>query len=212
MGVDSSKITTIYDGLETDEIARVNDSDRNGDLIRIIITGHIQPNKGQMQIVEAIGHIPSDKRKKIRLDIVGEAYPDYKKKIVDYIAKNHLENIVRFTGYQTGIYQKLSGYDIGITASKAEGFGRCTVEYMMAGLLTIASDTGANPELITDRETGILFHYGDSVDLAKKIEWCIDHRDECAQIAQRGCDFSREEYSDIKNADNVIKLYQTVLS
>ena len=210
MGIDSKKILTVYDGLETDEIKKRKN--RTNNILKIIITGHIQPNKGQLQIVEAISKISADKRQKIQLDIVGEAYSDYKNKIVNSIKKNHLEDIVHFTGYQTGIYKKLCNYDIGITASKAEGFGRCTVEYMMAGLLTIASDTGANPEIIQNGETGILYHYGDSSDLAKKIEWCIDNREECTKIAQRGCDFSRETYSDIRNAENVYRLYQEILN
>ena len=50
--------------------------------------------------------------------------------------------------YPTVSYTHLDVY-------KRQGFGRVTVEYMCAGLAVIASDCGANPELIQHDVTGI---------------------------------------------------------
>ena len=60
-------------------------------------------------------------------------------------------------------------YNIGLMCSKKEGFGRVTVEYISAGLYVIASNTGANPEIIK-KEFGELYKYGDTKDLINKIK------------------------------------------
>ncbi len=211
-GIEAKKVRCIYNGIEPELITRKEYKTTATKKIEIVITGHIQPNKGQLQIVEAIALLPDLIKEKISLDIIGEAYPDYKRKILKSIKRNQLESIVRFTGYQKNIFQILSNYDIGFTGSRAEGFGRCTVEYMMAGLLTIASDTGANPELIEDKRTGILYRYGDVEDLSKKIEWVITHEDERNCIAQNGCEFVRIRYSQNKSAAEVYEVYKECLN
>ena len=77
-------------------------------------------------------------------------------------------------GYREDVCSLLHEYDCGVMCSRSEGFGRVTAEYMMAGLPVIASDTGANPELVNEGQTGLFYRWGDTSDLAKKIEMLAD--------------------------------------
>ena len=59
--------------------------------------------------------------------------------------------------------------DIALVCSRAEAFGRVTIEAMKYGLPVIAANTGASPEIIKDGETGLLYEYGNQVSLEEKI-------------------------------------------
>lgn len=165
-GIETQKIVTIYNGIEKNKfIRKVN---RQDDKLKLVITGHIQPNKGQLQIVKAIAFLPPEIRQNVQLDIIGEGYKDYIRKINKYIKRHSLSNVF-LRGYCDNVPKKLSEYDVGVVCSKAEAFGRVTVEYMRAGLYVIASDQGANKELVSKNNMGTLYKYGNIQSLSECI-------------------------------------------
>lgn len=172
-GIDKNKIITVYNGIDWEGFSRKQHT--SGGTVKLVIVGHVQQSKGQLQLVEAISMLPQGIKSKLQVDILGEGYPDYIYKINRVIKKNHLDNI-HFLGYCDDIPRKLAEYDIGVMCSKSEGFGRVTLEYLLAGLYVIASNTGANPELITSRETGLLYEYGDPASLATCIQEVLEKR------------------------------------
>ena len=206
IGLNSDKAFVVYNGFDTGKIKKCAKLEK--DKIKIVITGHVQPNKGQLQLVKAVTALPEDSRNKVQLDIIGEAYPDYKKKIETLIKENCMEDQIRLLGYQDNINEILAEYDIGVTCSKAEGFGRCTVEYMLAGLLTIASDTGANNELIENNVTGLLYKYNDIAQLTNVIQWGVVHRKESWIIAHAGCKAARSKFSREQYVRDIYNVYE----
>jgi glycosyltransferase involved in cell wall biosynthesis len=210
MQIEDSKAYTVYDGMDSSAIKKRTKKGKDG-IVRIVITGHIQPNKGQIQIVKAIAKLPDNLKARVQLDIIGEAYKDYKKQIDKIIETNNLKKQIHFLGYQNNVNEILSEYDIGVTCSKAEGFGRCTVEYMLAGLLTIASDTGANPEIIRNRESGLLYEYDNIESLTKAIQWCMENPNESEIIAEEGYKFAMDKYSIEQSVNKVYEVYKNVI-
>ena len=57
--------------------------------------------------------------------------------------------------------------------SRAEAFGRVTVEAMKLGLPVIGAARGATPELVRDGWNGLLYAHGDANELAGKIDRSI---------------------------------------
>lgn len=191
-GIRADKITTVYNGIEDKKIVpRKKKQDKK---LKLVILGHIQPSKGQIQIVEALTLLEQRVRTNIQLDIIGEGYKDYLRKIRKIIKKYNLDN-VNLLGYCNNVPDKLPEYDVGIVCSKAEGFGRVTVEYMRAGLYVIASDTGANPELILNNSIGKLYEYGNVRSLARCIEDIYINRNEYASRQPVSSLFRMEEYA-----------------
>ena len=82
--------------------------------------------------------------------------------------------------------QILQRSDVGLMLSTNEAFGRVTVEYMMQNLAVIASDTGANPEIITNGETGLLYELGDVESLADKMKSLIEDHTLLGALAEKG--------------------------
>ena len=113
---------------------------------------------------------------------------------------------MKFLGACSDVYDRLKDYHVGLMCSKAEGFGRVTIEYMHASLVVIASDGGANPELIRDRETGLLYTREDTKTLTEKMIYLWEHRDKMAEIADKG-QIEAKKYTKQNNAYEIFMEY-----
>jgi glycosyltransferase involved in cell wall biosynthesis len=60
-------------------------------------------------------------------------------------------------------------YDIYLFPSLYEPFSLTLIHALALGIPTIASNTGGNPEIVTNEESGLLFAKGDAADLARAI-------------------------------------------
>lgn len=146
----------------------------------------------------------------VRLDIVGWEDPAYRAQLEQRVAALELGANVRFLGARNDVYSILKDYDVGLTCSRSEGFGRVTAEYMHARLGVIASDTGANPELIGTGE-GLLYPLGDVEALAERICRFFYDRQLLEVVAEAGYCKAREQYTKQINADNLLVLYRRML-
>lgn len=206
--LDAKKMCVVYDGVNAGKIKENAECAENK--IKVIMTGHIQPNKGQLHLIKAVAKLPVRFRNLVEVDIVGEAYKDYLKEIKRFIEEMGLESQIHFLGYRNDISNILCRYDIGVTCSRAEGYGRCTVEYMMAGLATIASDTGANVEIIENNVTGMVYRYGDIENLSDILKWLIEHAEERELIAQNGMKTARTRFSGNQYIEEIYGVYKNV--
>ena len=212
-GLNANKVRVIYNGVDTNRFhikAYKNNKLEDQETINIIMSGAITPSKGQIQAIKALSLIPQDIRKKIKLDLYGTAAKEYSDYLKGYIMKLGLENTVAFKGYQSNIEREIPKYDIGLVCSKAEGFGRVTIEYMLSDVCVIASDTGANPELIKNGENGLLYQLNNHKDLANKIIELIGNEELIKKIRKNGQLFAKEGFSKEKNAYNIYKEYERI--
>lgn len=208
-GLKRNQIEVVYNGVDADRFDIRRDKKDTGK-IRMIFSGAIIPSKGQMQVIQALAGLESELKKKIKLDIYGTGAKEYLWKLNRIIKANDLEQCVEFKGYCDHLYEKVNSYDIGFVCSKSEGFGRVTVEYMMSGLCVIASDTGANPELVKDSVNGMIYHYNNINDLRSKIRKAINDMDEVKKLSENAYAFSKETFTAANNAANIYKIYESV--
>lgn len=211
-GLNQSNSCVVYDGVDSSGFIE-NMGYQNRE-IRFVIIGNIIEGKGQLEVAKAFSRLPSEVRAKSTLDMYGEGDPRYINQIHQFIDKSGLTSSIRLRGLIDDVPKVLSEYDVGITASRAEGFGRVTVEYMMAGLAVVASDTGANRELLTGadgRLCGLLYDYGDDDAMTNCLERLADdevlRRDLAVRGKARGGFFTAEA-----NAAAVYNLYCELLS
>ncbi len=212
-GIASEKFDLVYNGVNTDKIrSNPNRKTLKESTLKIIFTGTICPTKGQIELIEALGNLPDLYKNKFKVDFFGSCTKDYKVYLESVIKKKKIEDIVEFCGYSNNIYSILQNYAIGVVCSKAEAFGRITPEYMAAGLITIASNTGANPELIDDNVDGFLYQYGDSTDLTRKLIQIYDMDEKVRiKISNNAEKKAREKFTAERNAEEVFNVYRKVL-
>lgn len=205
-GLPEDKVSVIYNGINPGLF--LEKQYKKDAVLKLVIVGRIEENKGQLQLVKAITLLSPEVRKLVKVTIIGEGYGEYKKKIMEILERSDIKEQVEFPGYVSNVPKELSFYDIGVVASKGEAFGRITAEYMHAGLLVLASDTGANPELIDDHVNGMIYHYGDSEDLAHRIEEIYQNRELVELYGKAAKEKAVSRFSKDRYVDEVYDLYQ----
>ena len=209
-GISSRKITRIYDGIKAAQFP-VRESIFEGEQVKVAFCGSITPFKDQEQLINAFIQMPGDERNGFIVDIWGAGKQSYVDNLIRKIKENGLDDVIRFKGYSSNLYRELYNYDVGVNCSNSEAFGRVTVEYMMAGLLVLASDTGANTELLQDGLTGILYQKADTSSLVNKLLWIKKNRKVCKSLAYNGCAYAKDNYSIEVNTVKFYKYYQTLM-
>lgn len=211
-GITPEKIDRIYNGVSQQGISPKADYNaaRERKSMRMVMTGNVSITKGQIWAIEAVRRL-HDEGIQVTLDIFGDGVHSYEKELRRKIREYGIEHLVKFRGYQKDIGNYLSQSDIGLMCSRDEGFGRVTVEYMLAGLCVIASNTGANPELIEDGVSGLLYQYGDTSSLANTIKRCVEDSELRRRLSEQGRLRANMEFTATKNAMQVYNVYEHVL-
>lgn len=211
-GIRPEKIIRIYNGVDDDMPQKANYRKNSGEPLRMVMAGGISETKGQGQLIEAVGKLPARTLERITLDIIGDVNMKsvYVKQLSKMIGGGYSGHI-RMLGYREDVCSLLHEYDCGVMCSRSEGFGRVTAEYMMAGLPVIASDTGANPELVNEGQTGLFYRWGDTSDLAKKIEMLADDALLCERMGLQAAAYAHANLTAYKNAQCIYEEYRSIL-
>lgn len=210
-GLSRDKCLRIYDGIDQSSFCVRHERSSVG--LHIVMTGTLLEGKGQMALIRALACLDDKIKPYITADIVGGGSSKYKSKLERAISASSLQSNVRLLGHIDNIAEILPQYDVGIVGSRAEGFGRVTIEYMASGLAVIATSSGANRELLRDDsgDFGFYFEFGDYEALASQIQILYSNPRALTEAARRGVIRSKA-FTCEANADSVYQLYRKVIS
>jgi glycosyltransferase involved in cell wall biosynthesis len=76
--------------------------------------------------------------------------------------------------------------DVILSCCPLEGFGRATVEAMLAGKPVVAARGGGNDELVRDGVNGLFYRAGDAAELAQRLEDLAANPAERARFGEEG--------------------------
>lgn len=209
-GYDEKKITVVYNGIDDSDIEPKQITNNESDIIRIVFTGFIIETKGQRKLLNELLLLNKSILDKVVVDFIGSGDPAYVAELKKYVIDNGLEKHVNFLGRREDVHTILHNYDVGLVCSRAEAFGRVTAEYMLARLCVLASNTGANDEIIVDGESGILYDYHVKGSLAKKIEYIVNNKKERDRIAENAFLRAKNNFVTKINANNVVNVYRKI--
>lgn len=238
IGLDADKIKVVYDGIDVDRVqqregsaveaaaeAAAVEENAAGESaaeaaatpqprkLRLVMCGDVSSLKGQDQAIRALALIKeASVRKNITLDVFGEVHSEkaYMGDMQRIIEGSGLTGNVVFRGYSSQLASLLKGYDCGIVCSRREGFGLATAEFMAAGLAVIASDTGANSELIEDGVSGLIYHYQDVADLSAKIETLYKDPGKLDSFGRSARNAVEEKFTIGVNCRGILDVYREV--
>ena len=211
-GIASDRIQLIYDGIRH-ELFDVNNrehllSNSSEDKVKIVFLGGYCKEKGQEEFIQVLKKISPSILKKLQVDFYGSGDSSYIQKIAKPLVDS---GIVRINAYVPDIYKRLNSYDVGINCSSAEGFGRVTVEYMLAGLCPLVSNRGANTELVEDRLNGIIYEKGNCNDLVEKTAFLVSNPEIIHKYGLAARNRAIKLFTMSKHANAVMQLYLDVL-
>lgn len=133
-----------------------------------ICVGALVPAKGPMVLLKAIRQL-NQSGIRVHLAFAGEGM--YRHELEIFCSENDLSDQVHFLGQRNDIPNLLSGTIDGfITPTLFECYPLVLGEAGLAGLPTIATNTGGIPHIIGHEKTGLLVEPNDSNSLASAIE------------------------------------------
>lgn len=208
---DVNKMQVILNGINEQQFYLSKHHIFKNHFLRIAIIGTISYYKGQFCVVEAIDKLVKNGYKNLGVWIIGKGNEKIENELLNLINKKKLDKYISLVGYQKNIVNWLENIDIVLTCSKAEAFGRTTVEAMLAGCLVIGARSAGTLELIQDNETGLLYQEGSADDLAGKIERAINEKQKMISVAQNGQQYMLHNMTASINAQKIYKEYCKIL-
>lgn len=206
--IPKEKIELVYNGVVPKDAA--NNANHENEILEFVMVGAVQKAKNQLEALHALGLLKK-RGYEAHLNFIGTADQTYLSILKEYIIRNSLENSIKFWGERDDVPNILSGMDVGLMLSNNEAFGRVTVEYMMQNLAVIASNSGANPEIIVDGESGLLYQLGNVEELANKMCFCIENREAMNRLSSCGKSVASKKFISIRNTEAVYKIYCELL-
>lgn len=179
-----------------------------------LISGNLHRNKGQNLALQAAKILREKGVEDFELWIAGQAsaMSDSKKfeEELKAFSERHLQGICKFLGFVSDMKEVRQRADIELVCSNREAFGRVTIEAMMSGNPVLATDTGANPELIEDRQNGRLFKNGNAGDLAEKMQWFMENPECVERCGKAAYDFAKNRFLSCYNTASIEELYKEI--
>lgn len=182
------KLSLIYDDVQLDRV--VVPVKFNSNNIDLLVVGTLCEGKGQDFLIESIYRLKS-KGIKVNLGVAGNDKTEYGSYLKNKVNQLDLNNEVIFHGFCENMTSLREKYSVCVVASSSEAFGRVTIEGMANSQLIIASDSGANPELVKHGITGFLYRSGDIESFCSVLSDIITKDEaEVYKIIQAGKTFS----------------------
>jgi glycosyltransferase involved in cell wall biosynthesis len=210
-GLNGKNITVIHNGLKaTDngdyaDVAYLRQQYSLSENSFVIGTvGRLVPIKGQSFLIKAMAEVVKE-IKNCHLLIAGEG--PLRNNLQAEIEKLKISQNVRLIGYVHDIKVLMATLDLFVLPSLSEGLPISLLEAMAVKKPVIASDAGGIRELVTDRKDGILVPPSDSTCLAKAIKLLYYDKILMSNIAVRGEEKVKNEFSSSSMADNYKSIY-----
>ena len=169
--LNKSKPVTIYKGhdlqwYEHTEPASLGELGIPEGAFVLICVANNRPRKGVPVLLEATRYVPADLPLHVLLVGGGMDSPE----IAALIEASPMAQRIHALGYRDDIPALMSACDASVLpATKREGLPKTVIESMVYGIAPIVTATGGSPELVVDRECGLVVPPSDAKALAAAI-------------------------------------------
>lgn len=208
------KLRVIHNGVDTEKFQRgKRDRERlfpgSGDGALVVLVGNMHTDvKGHPWLIAAAPAVVREfPATRFVLAGDGASRSAFEQQVADLGLR---ENFL-FLGRRSDIPDVLASCDIAVLPSRAEGLPNAVLEYMAAGLPTIASRVGGNPELVQDGVTGLLVPAQDAAALSDALLVLLRDPELSRRIAANGRRLATQGFSFDRLVREVDALYTELL-
>jgi len=213
-GIAASKIRVIYNGVDLERFsAKARDrswlAPNAGQEKWIVLVGNMHSDvKGHPCLIAAAGTVARE-FPGVRFVLAGdgEVRPDFEQQV----AQLGLQSNFLFLGRRDDVPRVLACCDIAVLPSKAEGLPNAVLEYLAAGLPTVASRVGGNAEIVQDGKTGLLVPPDHPSALAEALLRLLRDPGFAVNLGSHGRDYVTSEFSFRRMIENTDQLYTELL-
>ena len=140
-----------------------------------------------------------------RFWIVGEGY--LRPSLESLAHESGLGGAVLFLGRRKEVEALLHHFTVGVICSDSEGLSNAIMEYMAAGIPSVATDTGGNPELIRHGRTGYLVPPGDHKALAAALSSLLAFPEQANAIGMTARVDASQQFSVAGMVNQTVRIY-----
>lgn len=123
----------------------------------------------------------------------------------------HITDHVTFTGYREDARSLMSQVDLTALTSLWEGLPLTAIEAFAARKTIVATAVDGTPELVTDKENGLLIPPKSPEAIANAILWMMDHPEEKARMEQAAFTRYEEGFTIEKFIDGYASCYTKIM-
>jgi glycosyltransferase involved in cell wall biosynthesis len=174
------------------------------------VFSRLEFQKGQHLVIEAVKKL-RDKNVPAKLYIAGDVmYKDYKESLLAQVSASGLHEHVVFKGFLTQPKLAMMGMDILVLPSRNEAFGLVLIEAMRCGVAVMGVNAGGVPEIIDHNQTGLLFEWDNTDQLAAQLEYLFNHPVSKNELALRGKQKADKEFDSDLHFNQLENLFLTL--
>jgi glycosyltransferase involved in cell wall biosynthesis len=157
---------------------------------RVGIVARVVPLKNFELFLQA-ARLVANKHSHVRFHIVGdkgflESELEYFRRIEELVRELNLSEGVTFHQPVEDLSPILGGFDLLVSSSHIETFGRTLIEAMAMSKPVVATLVGGVPEVVADGEVGFLVPPGDAEAMAEKINLLIEDAELRKTMGRKG--------------------------
>lgn len=197
-----SKIFCVYNGVDTD---CVRDCRKKHDTFCIGYAGRIDPSKGIIDLILALENL---KYNSCRLIIAGDDNVQYAATLKALAKEKGIDNKIDWIGFQNDMSEFYGMIDVLVMPSVIkEAFGMVICESMLQGIPVIATNSGAQAEIIENNVDGYIVNANSPNELADVLTEMMLNRENVYRMGQLGKAKVLEKFQMSNWYDNMIKIY-----
>ena len=186
-GVSARRGRVLYNGIAPERLDRAPVPQGLKDEFHVVMAATMDDRKDFPSLIAAVRRLREELPFPIRAILLG----DGPNRATWRLAAADLEadGIVSFPGRVDEVLDHMTDADAGILLAVpgwGEGISNSIMEYMAASLPVVATNSGGNPELVVDGETGLLVTAGDVEGLVAALRELAGDRERAAAMGRAG--------------------------
>jgi len=173
-GLPTEKIDVIYNGIYDSIFTDIDPAEKFSQQQVVGIVANLNRPVKRVQDFVSAAAVVHKQRPGVQFVVIGDGHlrADLEAQVTDL----GLVDVFRFTGRMSDPLDEIRAFHVGVITSESEGFCSAILEYMACGVPVVATDTGGNPEMVTDGENGILVPVANPEELGKGILRLLEDR------------------------------------
>jgi glycosyltransferase involved in cell wall biosynthesis len=212
-GVPDARAVTVHEGIDLGRVDAAPPAKLHEDLWlphQAPVVGNVAalvPHKGHKYLIEAailvIRQVPD-----ARFVIAGEG--ELRPALERQIKEHRLEKHVLLAGFRPDVLSLHKAFDLFVMSSVTEGLGTSVLDAMACGKPVVATTAGGIPEVVVDRETGLLVPPRDPEAMAAAIVRLLRDPALRQRMGDAGRTRARLKFSAERMVQETLRVYKRV--
>lgn len=203
--MNSEKIEVIYNSMDIPE----NIQKSKNEVTQGLFLGRLGKRKGTYDLIDAVEKL-SKENVKLKITLAGDGEIE---KVKNVIQEKKLEQYFEVVGWigKERKQELLKSSDFLVLPSYNEGLPMAVLEAMSRKLLVISTYVGGIPEVIRDKENGLLIEPGNIEQLTSSLKIAINDKLKCDEMAEKAYQTVNSNFNEKDMINNIEMIYKALI-